>query len=459
MSTVSGTLNPVRTRKASETALSRRNVAPSWPGVARMRVPGPSTRGSGCSKRRLTALCASPFVRPLTESPPIVTASAIVLTRGFLGFEAGGGSAVAGGGSRGAGGRLGDGRLGRRLVGAARRALVSARHGSGKKDRAQNTCTGERKRDRELGSAHHRFSVATKIRGSFVITPSAPAVTTRSSSARVSTVQASTEAPQSVRCGNRGAGHEAMVEHHRRGAGTAQKPRHPQGHHGSHRSKTERDDGPEVRLAGDGELVLRIREAQPDSGRVTRHRVQRRDPKRADDRAVDEAMPPQRRRELVETGLELEVDVQPDVVCLVGEERERVVERGQLRCDLAERCEGHAADPAGSDTVAHLLEVVGVGEHERAANEVEHVELDHVDTAVPGGAERAQGVLRSEHGCATMPDAQHRPPVACREIDHPASSRRRARRSHQNDSAPSTSACATVIAAASCEVCCQNTSG
>ena len=39
------------------------------------------------------------------------------------------------------------------------------------------------------------FSVATKIRGSFVITPSTPAATTRASSARSSTVQASTGRP------------------------------------------------------------------------------------------------------------------------------------------------------------------------------------------------------------------------------------------------------------------------
>ena len=44
---------------------------------------------------------------------------------------------------------------------------------------------------------------------------------------------------------------------------------------------------------------------------------------------------PDRRRELVEPYLQLQIDVQPDVRGLVDEERERLVEGREVRSDLA----------------------------------------------------------------------------------------------------------------------------
>ena len=99
----------------------------------------------------------------------------------------------------------------------------------------------------------------------------------------------------------------------------------------------------------------------------------------ADDRTSHEAVPGERGGELVEARPQLEVDVQPDPRRLVDEEGERLVERGQLGRDLAQLLERVVAYPSRRDAVADLVQVVRVGDDERSAGQVEHVELDQVD--------------------------------------------------------------------------------
>ena len=158
--------------------------------------------------------------------------------------------------------------------------------------------------------------------------------------------------------------------------------------------------------------------------------------------------------ELVEALPQLEVDVQSDAGRLVDEERERVVERRQLGSDLAQLLERERAHPARRGTVTHLLEAVGVREHERPPLEVENVELDQVDAHLDGRPERAKGVLGSERRRAAMTDAQDAAGRAV-QIDHDAppalgtGRTRRIRRIHHQAARPTTMACATTIAAAS----------
>ena len=111
--------------------------------------------------------------------------------------------------------------------------------------------------------------------------------------------------------------------------------------------------------------------------------------------------------------------MQSDAGRLVDEERERVVERRQLGSDLAELLERERAHPARRGTVTHLLEAVGVREHERPPLEVEDVELDQVDAHLDGRPERAKGVLGSERRRAAMTDAQHAAGRAV-QVDHDA---------------------------------------
>ena len=114
-------------------------------------------------------------------------------------------------------------------------------------------------------------------------------------------------------------------------------------------------------------------------------------------------------------------------------------------------------------TVAHLLEVIGVREHERPALEVENVELDQVDAHLDRRPERAKRVLGSERRRAAMTDAQHAAGRAV-QVDHDAAAGAGLtadgiRRTHHQAARPTTTAWATTIAAASFAVSCQNVSG
>ena len=68
-------------------------------------------------------------------------------------------------------------------------------------------------------------------------------------------------------------------------------------------------------------------------------------------------------------------------------------------------------------TVADLVEVVGMRDHERPARQVEHVELDRVDARVDGGLERAQRVLGRKRRRAAVPHPE-RPVAVAAQPDH-----------------------------------------
>ena len=93
---------------------------------------------------------------------------------------------------------------------------------------------------------------------------------------------------------------------------------------------------------------------------------------------------------------------------------------------------------------------------ERAARQVEDVELDQVDTVVDGGPERADRVLRRDERRAPVPDPEDLA-VDALERDHPAL--RPARRHHHQASAASTTAWPTVRTAAIVETSRQSCSG
>ena len=111
--------------------------------------------------------------------------------------------------------------------------------------------------------------------------------------------------------------------------------------------------------------------------------------------------------------------MQPDVGRLVDEERERLVERRQLGGDLPQPLERAVAHPSRGGAVTDLVEVVRVGEDERAPAEVEHVELDQVDPCRDRSAERAQRVLRRERRGAAVPDPEHAV-LRAAQLDHDA---------------------------------------
>ena len=132
---------------------------------------------------------------------------------------------------------------------------------------------------------------------------------------------------------------------------------------------------------------------------------------------------------------------------------------------LAQRLERLLAHATRGGAVADLVEVVGVREHERAASEIEDVELDQIDSGRDGRAKRAQRVLRGERRGPAVPDPDE-PPLPPRELDHEAAGRvgtpadvLRRRRSHQPAASPTTIACATTMTAAIVAVSCQNSSG
>ena len=100
-----------------------------------------------------------------------------------------------------------------------------------------------------------------------------------------------------------------------------------------------------------------------------------------------------------------------------------------------------------------------MSEHERPAEQVEHVELDQVDSHGDRGPERAQGVLGRERRRAAMPDAENAAGGAM-ELDHEAPrAAGRTRRTHHQAARPTTTAWTTTIAAASFAVSCQKISG
>jgi hypothetical protein len=95
---------------------------------------------------------------------------------------------------------------------------------------------------------------------------------------------------------------------------------------------------------------------------------------------------------------------------------EGVVEGRQVRRDLAELVEREVAYASRRSSMAHLVEMIRVCEHERAPRQVDDVELDQMHSRREGRAERAQRVLRCEGGSAAVTDAQ-RTVCAAVEVD------------------------------------------
>ena len=85
---------------------------------------------------------------------------------------------------------------------------------------------------------------------------------------------------------------------------------------------------------------------------------------------------------------------------------QRLVQRRQLRRDLAQRGEALLADPASGRTVADLQQIVRMGQHERPVVQLEDVELDQVAAELDRPGERAQRVLGLEGRSTLVADAQ-----------------------------------------------------
>lgn len=92
---------------------------------------------------------------------------------------------------------------------------------------------------------------------------------------------------------------------------------------------------------------------------------------------------------------------------VLGEKLERLFEGRQVGRNLTELREPKWPDAAGSCTVAHLAQVVGMGEHQGPVREVEDVEFDEIDTELDRPPEGCERVLRLERGRAAVPDPEY----------------------------------------------------
>ena len=198
------------------------------------------------------------------------------------------------------------------------------------------------------------------------------------------------------------------------------------------------DDRLEPLSTRDAESVLRIGEADPDVRRVARDGMQAWCVEGRDDGAPLEVEAAERRGQLVEPGLELQVDVEPDVWRLVDEERQRLVEGRQRGRHLSKLLERERPYRPGGRAMAHLLEVIRVREHEWAARQVEHVELDEIDAVRDRRTQRGERVLGSEVRSPAMADPKHRRTFGAAQLDQGC--RRFTARSHSHARGARTSA-------------------
>ncbi len=143
---------------------------------------------------------------------------------------------------------------------------------------------------------------------------------------------------------------------------------------------------------------------------------------------------------------------------LLGEKRQRLVEGGYVRGDVAQGIERQAANASGCRSVAHLVQMIGVSDDQGPAEEIQHVELDQIDSGVDCSPKRFERVLGRKRRGTAMTDPQIRLAVAS-ELDHASASGRRTLRSHTQATVATTIACATTIPAANRAVSCQNVSG
>ena len=134
---------------------------------------------------------------------------------------------------------------------------------------------------------------------------------------------------------DRGPRDDRVVEHERACACTRDHPRNPVGERAAKRRGAGPDHRAEHAAAGDAVAILRIGTSDRDQRVAPRHLAEARNVRRADDGALREPTSHERFDELVEAAPELEVDVERDV--RGREEVESLVERRQLRCQLAQR--------------------------------------------------------------------------------------------------------------------------
>ena len=201
--------------------------------------------------------------------------------------------------------------------------------------------------------------------------------------------------------------HDRVMEHQRRRADALDHRRHARDDRPAQGKRAEADRRLKRALPRDAVTVFRVGEADLDRRRARGHGAEALPVEGADDGSLDEAVPLEGVHQLVEASRQLQVDVQCDVS--LGQEGERFVQRRELRSELAQLGERPVTHCADRSAVADLREVVRVGEHERATDEVEHVELDRVDAVRERHLERTQRVLGRKRRGAAVPDADQRP--------------------------------------------------
>ena len=190
-------------------------------------------------------------------------------------------------------------------------------------------------------------SVATppKISGSFEITASTPAASSRASSAESSTVQAQTAAPARVRALDGRRGHDGVMEHQRGRPGALDHARDARNERAAQRQRSEPDrrlERPAAarRRTGPPGYVkpIGIRGARAGEGGEAR------EVERADDGALGQPVPHEPVGDLVEARRQLQVDVEADVARRPGTRAPRRASaapgrpRAARRASARERC-------------------------------------------------------------------------------------------------------------------------
>ena len=119
------------------------------------------------------------------------------------------------------------------------------------------------------------------------------------------------------------------------------------------------------RPSRDPEPIVRVGETGPDVGRQTTDRPQRGRSARGHDRPSADAVARERRSNLVQPLVQLQVDMEADIAARRREEGQRLVERRQLGGEAAQALESQLVHAAADGSVRDLLEPVGVGDDQR----------------------------------------------------------------------------------------------
>lgn len=204
-----------------------------------------------------------------------------------------------------------------------------------------------------------------------------------------------------IDCGSR---EDAVVEHRHVRSGRLEPVRDAPRQGAAKQAHGGRHERSEQASAGQAVAILRI--GEPDSkprlrlSQVAEHARG----ERARNRPIDQAITTDRPGDLVSVPLALDVGMQSN---LHGcEKAERVIEGGQVGRDLSQLLEPEPADAARSYAMAYLEKVVRVGEHKRAVDKVENVELDKVDVKLECPSERRQCVLWCKGSGSPVADPQ-----------------------------------------------------